>query len=511
MKKIYTVIIDTIFSCLIAVIFVFYYGYIFNTADQGEHLSLVYKNLDPQLYMHDFYVQACNETITVRYFYVIVVSFLAKFFSLYQLCLTLSILLLTSTILATIRIGRLLFGQTNIISTIPLFVFFVFYYWTIGGNAIQYNILISSSFAKAFAPWALYYFLKRRYISSAVLLGVATLFQVLVGLQLFFVFLFVICFEKVILKTAPLKAALVFVIFYLILGIWILKPIVFNQFFNNELSDTNMFYQILFFFRNPQHYIPELFPRIQYIQLTILLVIASVLIFIYGNKLYIERILTITSTIVLGLIIYTISLSQLDFFVIGKSQWFKTTIWLQCISAIAIGSCVDLLLSKSKNFAPIFCLALFAIFFGYKYTKSNSYFALDKRSDNLKDLSDMHFWIEKHTPKSSYFLSFPKDESFICEAKRSQFVAWNPIIHEPKFMLEWYRRYNWLTNNNLNLSDTYNSWANTEKLYPQIVSTKYMYFDYVLMSKDILLDASTLSKMKLLHHTKDYNLYLVKK
>jgi hypothetical protein len=54
------------------------------------------------------------------------------------------------------------------------------------------------------------------------------------------------------------------------------------------------------------------------------------------------------------------------------------------------------------------------------------------------DLTLMHEWIEKNTDINSIILTEPADNSFACEAKRSQPVSFKAIIHEPGFMLKWY-------------------------------------------------------------------------
>lgn len=57
------------------------------------------------------------------------------------------------------------------------------------------------------------------------------------------------------------------------------------------------------------------------------------------------------------------------------------------------------------------------------------------------DLQLMHEWIQSNTPVKARIISFPEDDSFLCEAKR--ICGWiKAIIHEPKFMFDWYEKIN---------------------------------------------------------------------
>ena len=57
------------------------------------------------------------------------------------------------------------------------------------------------------------------------------------------------------------------------------------------------------------------------------------------------------------------------------------------------------------------------------------------------DLSKMHFWIAANTPKECVILPLPDDDSFLCEAQRSIPVGYKAIIHEPFFLLPWYKNF----------------------------------------------------------------------
>lgn len=497
-------------SLLYTILFLCYYGIIFQTADQGEHLSLVYKLLQPELFKKDFYVQHATDTVTIRYVYVHTLSFISKLIPIKIAVYGLLFICIYASIRACIALSNLIYDNKSSLNLAPFFIFFVFYYWTIGGNSIQYNLLISSSFAKAFSLWAIYFFLRRRYIITGILLGIAGNFQLLVGLQLFVIFLGVIILEKIFLKNTPLKSILVLAVGYLGLSSWLLVRIVQQQFLAPQCDET-LFYTILYRFRNPQHYIPSLFPIQDYLKLSILLATGTVIIFIYAKKQYYSRILFFNTVIVIGLITYSICIEFLGINAIGKSQFFKSTIWLQMISSLSIASYIHHKILYNKILYNITMIILLFIYFVFQTYKGNTSWHWDTRSSQLKDLTSMHDYIYNYTPVDAMALTFPKDESFICEAKRSQYVAFNPIIHESCYMQEWLRRYEHLLDHRINMDSIGNQgWDYLQNQYPSMVNRHYKEFDYILLPKNSIKDIAIIKHLELQFSSKFYTLYKTK-
>lgn len=342
---------------------------------------------------------------------------------------------------------------------------------------------------------------------AGILLGMAGNFQLLVGLQLFVIYFGVVIIEKVFFKSTPLKSLIVLALGYFSLNGWLLFRIAQRQFTLSQ-CDEQMFYNILYIFRNPQHYLPAYFPVNDYIKLIILLSAGTVIIFIYAKKHYSDRILIFNTVIVLGLITYTICLEYFGWKAIGKSQFYKTTIWLQMISSLSIASYFNrkiLIFNRLSNFLILIILLVFFIFQTYKLEKSWTW---DQRTPTLKDLSVMHTYIRHHTDTDALFLTFPKDESFICEAQRSQYVAFNPIVHESCYMNEWFRRYEHLLNHPLAIKKIGSkAWNYLEDQYPLMVNTNYSSFDYILLPKGIVNKIMVLPHLEIKYESTYYVLY----
>jgi hypothetical protein len=439
---------DGFFSVLMALAFLFWRGFIVNTADQGEHLPLVYKLLQPDLYPKDFYVQAASDIFTIRYYYVHLLGFLGKFISMETLCFGLNVLCLSAAVWAWIKLARY-FGAGRVGGFLaPFFIFFLFYGWTVGGNAIQYPLLISSTFAKALAPWALYAALRSRWLLAGVLLGLAGLFQVLVGLQLALVI------GALLLLGRQWKAFGQFSASFAVLIAPMLLPILYRQFFvdtpvaNGEMNSA-LYYEILFKWRNPHHYLPSLFSIGSYVKLAVLLAAGLWSVRRISRREDFQKLAAFGGMVLVGLLIYTVSLEWLGIHAIGKLQFFKTTIWLQAFSAMAISIWIEQLLRKFADVRGVqaIALALPVLWILQSHVRHDTPLSFDHRTDEQKELTDLHRWIADSTPVDALFATYATNESFICEAKRSQYVAWNPIVHEPWFLLQWHERFSELYGN----------------------------------------------------------------
>lgn len=452
---------DLIVSVVYVLIFLLWKGIVFNTADQGEHLSLVYKALDPSLYAHDFYVDAAWNNFTIRFYYVHLVSWLAKWLTVEWAVNILLFTALTSSVLAWIRIARWISEDKVTGYIAPFLIFFIFYGWTIGGNAIQYNLLICSTLAKAIAPWALYLALRNRWLPAGIMLGISGLFQILVALQLALVL------GAYLLLKFRWKSLAGFAIMFTLFAAPMLFPILYRQFAPDVVSNNALYYDVLYKIRNPHHYLPSLFPLSHYLKAVLLWLLAFVSGKYFIENQQVKQILRWIGIIAAGLLVYSMLLEFFQVQAIGKLQFFKTTIWAAAFSAIIVSIVVENALVKyTARFPASVSGILFAlIWLIVAHYKNDTPLGFDHRTDRQKELTEVHLWIAQNTPKDALFATFASNESFICEAKRSQFVAWNPIIHEPWFIIEWYYRFRELYKDPFDGNDYLNTLQQADKAF----------------------------------------------
>lgn len=430
---------DIILAAFSAVVFLLWKGFIFNSADQTEPLILVYEKLNSGLFPGDFYVEAAKDIFTVRYYYINLLTFLGQYCSLYDISLFLTVICLFVSGLGLIRIaGKLTSGQiTGYLA--PFFVLFLFLSWTIGGNVVQYHLLIASSFAKALAIWGLFFLLEEKWKTSAVLIGLGGLFQVLVGLQLGLIV------TGILLLSGRWKVMFQFMAVWLLAIAPMLLPILYRQFFMEqpEQVDMNAYYHLLYKFRNPQHYLPSLFPLSAYIKTGILIIAGFFAGAWFLQRKYFNQLLLFNGLIIAGLIKYSILIEVLGVPGIGKLQWFKTTIWLEVSSALCIAIAAEYLLYQVhlKRYVWIIGLLLPSSWLLRDHFTHGVPLALDHRTEEQKDLEVMHEWIKKNTPKEAMFSTYLSDESFSCEAHRPVTSMIVPMVHEPWYLIRWYENF----------------------------------------------------------------------
>ena len=430
------------YAFFVAALFLFLKGYQFNTDDQAEHLPQIYQLLDPALYPNDYYVNDANSVFTVRHYYEQFALIVAKTVGLERglfACTFLSIMLMAFSFA---KIAERLFNNRWATLLAPLLALIVFYGFTIGAVSVMYASFISSTAAKGLAAFALWQFLKRKAFVAGVFLGIATLFQPLVGLQLFLVLT-----AFLMLMDRNWSRLGTFCLTYVSIAAFMLVPVFYIQATAKLTVDADWFYSVFYRFRNHLHYYPIIFPLRSYIKFTTLIVfgLAS---YAYTKPRDRKFYPTFILLNLLGLVIYSVGLEVFDIYVLGKTQWFKMTVWMQAFSAIMVAGALGELVS-TISVAPILrkvtlsvsvtlgVLLLLGITNStYLPKKYKHKYMVGNRS--LTDLERMHLWISEQTPKDVVILAPPNNNGFSCQAKRSMPSHWQAIMHQSFFIITWY-------------------------------------------------------------------------
>lgn len=430
------------YALLVAAVFLFVRGYQFNTDDQAEHLPQIYQMLDPELYPNDYFVNASNQIFTVRFYYEKLVLFVAETVGPEWGLFILTFCCIALMAYSFARIAEELFGDRWSILLAPVLAMIVFYGFTVGGNHVMYGSFISSTIAKGISAFGLLQFVRGKHIGSGFVLGVASLFQPLVGLQLF-----LILGGIELLVRRNFGNTLKFGLPFIVVSAFILVPTFGRQFGEAVEYNKELYYEILYRFRNHHHYIPSLFPVTHYIKFFGLLSLGLLGYFITKPR---DRgfYLGFVGFGLLGMLVYWFCLEHLGILQIGKVQWFKVTVWIGAFSSIMVAGFIGQLLSgfislsKLKHFVlPIsvclfFVLSFFITNSKYLPASFQGMYMIGNRT--YSDLEKMHFWIAENTPKDVSMLVSPHDNAFPCQAKRSMPVHFQAIVHEPFFMLPWY-------------------------------------------------------------------------
>lgn len=459
------------YALFVAALFLFVRGYHFNTDDQAEHLPQVYQMLDPQLFPNDYFVNASNGIFTVRYFYEKLVLAVAETVGLEWGLFALTFLCITLMTFSLSRIAEEWFSDRWAMLLAPVLALLVFYGFTVGGNHVMYASFISSTIAKGISAFALLQFVRKKYLLAGIILGIATLFQPLVGLQLF-----LILGGIVLLFRRDWKAVFQFGLPFLVIAAFILVPTFARQFGETQGHNKDLYFEILYRFRNHHHYIPSLFPITHYIKFFGLLGLGWIAYYIakpMDNRFY-HGFLALG---LLGMLIYWLGVEHLGLLQIGKVQWFKTTIWMGAFSSIMLAGFLGQLLSGFVSLSKLKTLVLpisVSVFLLLIVTITNSKYLPESYLHKYmvgnrvySDLEKMHFWIAENTPKEVNVLVSPTNNAFACKAKRGMPVHFQAIIHEPFFMLPWYEDFKAIYGVSIENLEGIDPRAHAERLYRQ--------------------------------------------
>ncbi|MCF8464197.1 MAG: hypothetical protein K9G41_05125 [Flavobacteriales bacterium] len=430
------------YALAVAALFLLVRGYQFNTNDQAEHLPQIYQQLDSQLYSNDYFVNQSNAIFTVRHFYEKLVLFVAEIIGLEWGLFVLTFLCISSMAYSFARIAEELFHDRWAVLLAPMLAMLVFYNFTVGGNNIMYGSFISSTLAKGISAFALLQFIRFKHFYAAVVLGIATLFQPLVGLQLF-----LLLGATLLLFRRNLKETAVFGLGFMVVASFILVPTFAHQFAESAAYDKDLYYEILYRFRNHHHYLPSLFPITHYVKFLFLTLI-GVEIYTFTKPDDKGFFVPFVALSLLGMLVYAVGLEFLHVKALGKLQWFKVTVWIAAFSSVILAGFFGPILSgffplaKARHYVfPfsffVFIITAFAIT-NSKFLPASYQHKYMVGNRNYTELEKMHFWIDENMGKDVSVLVSPDNNAFPCQAKRSMPIHFQAIIHEPFFMLPWY-------------------------------------------------------------------------
>ena len=440
-----------IYSIAMALIFLLIKGYEFNSGDQAEHLPLVYKKLQPELYPHDYFVEATQNQYTVRFFYVETVSFFSKILGVDAAVFLLTVLCISLSAWAFWIIGYTLSGNCVAGYLSPPLVLLVFYnYFSLGTNFIQENLLVSGSFGLAFTAMSIAWFVMQKFRGAFFWLGIAGLFHVMFAFNMF-----LILFSAYVLlyrKLRPASEMLILSGLFLALSSAMLIPMVMKQLNDSNSYDHGLYYKIQYIFRNYHHFMPSLFKTTHYIKFIAISICGMIMIEMLPihQKSFLRYFYFI---VWFGFFAYWIGLEHLHIMTVGKTQWPKgTTLWISMFSAVLFAIVIAEILN-GKFFYRIsrgtilissllvIALACFILTYSAEIPLKSIQGKYKIGNYQLDDLGKMHRWIEKNTATDALFLVPATNDRFQCEAKRSMVSGYRAIIHEPWFMMPWFENF----------------------------------------------------------------------
>lgn len=420
------------------------WGYTFGHENSIQLIPLALHSHDPSLFAHDFYVSHAAERFPNErsFFLFLLYPFgLSLEWPAFILFTAFSLLLLRSLI----GIAQHITGSHSLAFGALIILIFPFNFHALGMNELFSRELTATLVSDATAAFALWMFLRMRLGLSYTALIISTLMHPLAGLQMF----------MLITGTAVIGALFKRDLRYITRSLLI--PIVaysatamlFIIRLHSGLDDTAWddatFFQYFFVFRNAHHYIPTAFPHNDWIMLTPIFLLAPILLWKKHRDLAILSLLIIT-----GCIFYSIGVLELRSVTIATAQWFKSTMWLECIGVCALlGAGSRLLTTCTSAYAQpvVFNLAVaFSVFWMLTIFPTYSFWGTNTAYEfpfylRMTPEIDISQKAMAYTPKDALFIQPAGFDELKYYSHRSSYVDYKALTHTKGFIREWADRF----------------------------------------------------------------------
>ena len=299
------------------------HGYQFGSGDQSDFMPYAMHLRNPDLYSGDFYISCLKDSFNERWL-------IAKMLSLSKPEHWPVLLLIIHFLATAILFGGLLRFCAHFLSRVWMQwlilsgLFILLYHIHLGGNELYYNMACPSLLSKSAGIWCLWFCFRQDGLKAALCAIGATWLHPVAGFQVF------------ILGFALLPAAQWGR--YLVVTLVPVAPYLFILLKN--LSGSAGTLPEIMALRNAHHFYPAHFGLKNAIILLPLFLAGMVVAYRTDRRIF-----RLGLWVILGCVAYILALGPYPGLSI-KSQWFKSTIWLEFFSLLMIGAWLS-------NFNPV--------------------------------------------------------------------------------------------------------------------------------------------------------------
>lgn len=424
------------------------FGYTYGTGDQIEILPYVIYLYNPHMYPSDFFLRGLNagfpneRTVVANLFKPFVNHF--EIFCFVIHCLTTVILVWGMEVLA-----RRFISNKYLAWLAVLFTLIPFYNLSLGMVDTYSTGVQASSISTCIVIWGINFFLDRRYIATAVIISVATIIHALEGLDVMMVLSAVLLWE-VVRKRASIRTMVSYVvIFSFTAGIYLVlmlkaKSVTGNQ-WAGLYSSPDEFFNIMFRFRHPHHYIFSSFRVWNVLLYTILTLIA-----LHFFRTRSRQVFAFVLISTIGIAFYAVCTDVFQLVFVANFQFYKLTQWVKLLGFVALFGYAGIYIGGLQFWRPgknteralllagtLTCFIVIA-FFRQQLPYKVAYQIGNWKYDN--EVIRLCEEVKTHTPLNALFIHPMEITEVKFFAQRGSYVEFKANVKHYLFVAEWYRR-----------------------------------------------------------------------
>ncbi|MFQ5569716.1 MAG: DUF6798 domain-containing protein, partial [Rhodothermales bacterium] len=433
------------------------FGYDYGTSDQDEVLPLLLHRLDPEVLAQDWFILTQAAGFSIRTYFVSMLEVLSWLLPVWLSVLLLYVAAWLLIAAAVYALGYAFTRNRPAAAAAVIGALVLTPQWTLGGNDLVHSMLVPSMWGWALGLWGLVYFLRSKPGRAAVLLGLATWMQALVGLQLAGL-LGIVYLWRFLEKRIPFRTILVFGGLYLMTALPSLGPLVLQQLTETAPVESqgmpSMFY-ILAQFRIPHHYLFFSFPLRSLLKFGGLVVLGGTSFALLSRRqiLYQAHFL-VKSFVIMGIsyLVTFLFTEMVPVLFVAQLQLFKTTVLakLLCIIVICglgtvwLPSHISTLLStllKDRLWTLVLLLGT------YLFVSGGLLFEGDWVREKVGPFAregtpqeQVEVWARTQTPRDAVFAVPPSWAHFRAQAQRAMVVSFKAFPYRNPANYQWFER-----------------------------------------------------------------------
>lgn len=435
------------------------FGYDYANSDQDEVLPYLLHHIDPGLFTQDWFVATQVSEFSVRTYFVWLLNAFALILPVWTATLLIYVVVWLLVAAAIYKLAFYFTGDQLAAVASVVVALVLTPVWTLGGNDLVHSMLVASMLAWALSLWAIYHFLRGRYLITPVLLGVACWMQALVGLHVMMLLVVLRTYRWIRREPGPntLGGILVFGALFVLWSSPALGPLVYQQLWAQpaDLNPGPSLFYILAEFRLPHHYLPGSFYAGSYVRFGALaaLGLGSLLSVRYRRGIqeftFIRRALVLIAMLCVAAAVFT---EILPILFVAKLQLFKMTVLAKLFFVILICGGVAFWLptvirdaARAVLRRPMRGLAAITVLWigvgaGVVMTDGYLHDLIGPFRRAEEPVGQVQAWVKRNTSTSAIFAVPPSFSTFRSETHRTIVINFKAVPYEDEQMIAWFRR-----------------------------------------------------------------------